>query len=328
MLEDRLGRAEAVAEVVHRRAADVAALQDDDRLVDRRALPHVLVEQRHHLVFALGEVVLGVVAALLEHDDVAPGLGELLGDHRAAGAGADDADLGRQLRGRRRRSSNRRWSIDSRARRAAAAAPTGRRSGSPARSRPARSSRAWTGSSAPGRPGAASGSGCPPSRRGRRPAPRRRGAVKRASLRSNRRRPHSNSHSAQQQLPATLGGSWRSARRWSRRPRVAKRGIGRLAGVDHALGELRRGSRLGGPVSTRDPAGCGVAGAPRRDTPPAAGEATPRAARAAAPAPRRNAARVTARQRVRSAACGPAKSASAGIRQATLRALSVAASAR
>src|SRR5262249_43045886 len=84
------------AEVVDGGPADVAALQNADRLVYGGALPHVFVKQRQHLVLALGEVLLCIVATLLEEHDVASRFGQLLGDHRAAVAGPDDAYLGGQ----------------------------------------------------------------------------------------------------------------------------------------------------------------------------------------------------------------------------------------
>jgi hypothetical protein len=94
--QDRVGGAEAVAEVVHRGAADAAALEDGDPAVG--GLPHArLLEQaRQHLVLALREVAAGPVRAGLEHDDVAPARRELRGRHRAARAGADHAHLGAQ----------------------------------------------------------------------------------------------------------------------------------------------------------------------------------------------------------------------------------------
>ena len=54
----------------------------------------VAVEAREHVARARGEVRRVVLRALLEQDDLRARLGELLGHHGAAGAGADDGDVG------------------------------------------------------------------------------------------------------------------------------------------------------------------------------------------------------------------------------------------
>jgi hypothetical protein len=92
--EDRLRRAEGVAEVVDGGAADAAALQHDDAAVP--GLPHarLLEEAGQHLVLALGEVGARPMRPLLEHHDREAGLGQLGGRHRAAGARADHAHVG------------------------------------------------------------------------------------------------------------------------------------------------------------------------------------------------------------------------------------------
>jgi hypothetical protein len=99
-LEHPVGRAEAGAGVHERRAADAAAeRQHDRRAPERRDLPAVAVQPRQHVARAPGERVGGVPPALLEHDHAGAALGELLRHDRAAGAGADDDDVGAQRSG-------------------------------------------------------------------------------------------------------------------------------------------------------------------------------------------------------------------------------------
>src|SRR5439155_11704547 len=81
--------------VDHGRAADRAALLvEDRRIAERGGRAAVAVELARHRRVVGGEVAGLVVAALLEDDDVEPGLGELGGHRRAAGARADDHDVG------------------------------------------------------------------------------------------------------------------------------------------------------------------------------------------------------------------------------------------
>ena len=92
--QDRVGGAERVTEVVHRRAADAATLHDDDRAVLRLSHAALFEEARHHLVLALREVGGSPVMALLEHDHVESGVRQLGGGNGAAGAGTDHAHVG------------------------------------------------------------------------------------------------------------------------------------------------------------------------------------------------------------------------------------------
>ena len=86
-------------------SADTAALQNRNRTVVCRAHAAVLEQQGQHVVLALVEILACVVAALLEHHDVASGRRELRGHDRAACARPDHAHLRRLALGAGTRSS-------------------------------------------------------------------------------------------------------------------------------------------------------------------------------------------------------------------------------
>ena len=90
---DRFRDALDEVQVVQRRAADAAPLVDLDRAIGGRAPPAVPVEAREHLLLALDHVGGREELPRLEHDDGEPRLGRLHRDHRAARAGAHDAEV-------------------------------------------------------------------------------------------------------------------------------------------------------------------------------------------------------------------------------------------
>ena len=91
-------RPEARAGVHEGRAAQPPPEREDDgRVAEGDSLPAVPVEPGQHLRWAGGEAVGGVLGPLFEHDDVRAALGQLRRRDRAAGAGADDADVGAQV---------------------------------------------------------------------------------------------------------------------------------------------------------------------------------------------------------------------------------------
>ena len=94
--EHVVGSAEARGPVHHRAAADRASLQDRDGQIGGRPVPAVLVQPRIGGRLLHVELVLAVVAALLEHHHARPRLREARGDDRAAGPAPDDADVGRE----------------------------------------------------------------------------------------------------------------------------------------------------------------------------------------------------------------------------------------
>ena len=88
---------------MQRRSADAAALVDADRAVRRRAAAGVPVEAREHHLLALHHVGGREELAGLEDDDREARLGRDHRGHGAAGAGADDAEVGAQAERERRR---------------------------------------------------------------------------------------------------------------------------------------------------------------------------------------------------------------------------------
>jgi hypothetical protein len=60
---------------------------------ERHRRPLIPIETLHALEERTAEVLLREVGTLLDDGDAAPGVGELLGDDRAARARADDADV-------------------------------------------------------------------------------------------------------------------------------------------------------------------------------------------------------------------------------------------
>ena len=82
---------------MHRRAADIAPLQDRHRTIQRLTHSGFLEETRQHLLFALGEVLSRPVRALLEEHHRKPAGGELRRCDGTSGAGADHADVGAAL---------------------------------------------------------------------------------------------------------------------------------------------------------------------------------------------------------------------------------------
>ena len=93
-LEDRRRDALAEVEVVQRRSADAVALVDADAAIGGGAAAALPVEAREHLLLALHHVGGREALARLEHHDREPRLGRDHRRHRAAGARADDAEVG------------------------------------------------------------------------------------------------------------------------------------------------------------------------------------------------------------------------------------------
>ncbi len=95
-VEDERGRARADRRVDERAAAEGDGLHRwHEHVAAGRARAALAEGAVHRLARLLHEVLLAEGRALFEEDHVAPGLGELLGDDGAAGAGADDEHLAR-----------------------------------------------------------------------------------------------------------------------------------------------------------------------------------------------------------------------------------------
>ena len=90
------GRAHAVLPVDCGAAAQRGARDQRHRTVRRRVVAAAPVQVLVGPQLELVEVALAVVAACLEHDHIEAALAELAGDHAAARARADDADVGRE----------------------------------------------------------------------------------------------------------------------------------------------------------------------------------------------------------------------------------------
>ena len=86
--------AEAVGPVDDRAPAEAGARLDRDLPVDARERPRVQVAALVGGQLELVEVGLIGVATHLEHADLLAGARKLTGDDRAAGTGADHADVG------------------------------------------------------------------------------------------------------------------------------------------------------------------------------------------------------------------------------------------
>ena len=96
LVEHEVGRAERDHPVDERPATHHLALQQHDRQVIRRAHSALRIESRGHVPFALVQLVVGDEVSFLEHEHVAPGLGEARGSDRPARAASDDDDIGGQ----------------------------------------------------------------------------------------------------------------------------------------------------------------------------------------------------------------------------------------
>ena len=94
--EGRCRRAEAAGPVDGGRTSDAAPLQNIDGLVGSLARGRFLIQLRIGFGFAHAEIAGGLQGALLNEDDLEPGIGQQFGGNAATGATADDQNIGFQ----------------------------------------------------------------------------------------------------------------------------------------------------------------------------------------------------------------------------------------